>query len=172
VPSSAADVANTAFAGISALAYARDLGVPNASTFNRESGTAVWSKAFVGARHQQAEGPNLAANTLAYGGAIGIDKFVSADRRVGVFIGAGTGKLKVDLNSQTVDTDYVFGGAYSRAYWNAAFLDVAVTAGRVGGSRDQHQRQQRPDGDSRHRDLPVEQSTHRLPGFAGRPTGA
>jgi hypothetical protein len=127
-----ADVASPAFAGIAGLAYARDNGtggIPTATFEDRHSGLAVWSKGFVGGRRQQADGPTLPATTLAYGGALGVDKNVGRDMRIGAFVGAGQGRLSVDLDSQKIETDYVFGGVYSRIYRNTQFIDFMVTAG-------------------------------------------
>ena len=125
---SSADVVSAAFAGIPGLAYARDngtSGIPTATFEDRYSGMAVWSKGFVGGRRQQADGPTLPATTLAYGGALGVDKSVGRDLRVGAFVGAGQGRLSVDLDSQKIETDYVFGGVYSRVYRNAHFIDLS-----------------------------------------------
>ena len=127
-----ADVANPAFAGIAGLAYARDNGtssIPTAVFEDRYSGLAVWSKGFVGGRRQQADGPTLPATTLAYGGALGVDKTIGRDLRVGAFVGAGQGRLSVDLDLQKIETDYVFGGLYSRIYRNVQFIDFIVTGG-------------------------------------------
>jgi hypothetical protein len=127
-----ADIVSPAFAGIAGLAYARDNGtssVPTAAFEDRVSGISVWSKGFVGGRRQQADGPMLPATTLAYGGALGIDKNIGPDIRVGAFVGAGQGRLSVDLDSQKIETDYVFAGLYSRIYRNAQFIDVMVTGG-------------------------------------------
>jgi hypothetical protein len=127
-----AEVAEPAFAGIAGLAYARDNGtsrIPAATFEDRHSGISVWSQGFVGGRRQQADGPTLPATTVAYGGVLGLDKKVGRDLRVGVFVGAGQGKLKVDLDSQTVETDYVFAGLYGRIYRNTQFIDFIVTGG-------------------------------------------
>jgi hypothetical protein len=127
-----AEVAEPAFAGIAGLAYARDNGtssIPAATFEDRHSGISVWSQGFVGGRRQQADGPTLPATTVAYGGVLGLDKKVGRDLRVGVFVGAGQGKLEVDLNSQTVETDYVFAGLYGRIYQNTQFIDFIVTGG-------------------------------------------
>ena len=126
-----ADAANVAFGGIPAVsnAYAQDTSVPNATAVDKASGIAVWSKGFAGVRHQDADGPMLSANTVAYGGVIGMDKQMTSDLRLGAFIGAGNSQLNVDLSSQTVKTDYAFGGIYGRYDWSAQFLDFAVSAG-------------------------------------------
>ena len=126
--------ATEAFASVlPATAYAADKGVgavPQAGMVDRHSGTAVWTNAFGGFRNQQADGPNLASRSTGYGGAIGIDGQWRPDLRVGAFIGAGQGNFDVDRNSQSIDSDYVYGGVYGRFEWLTHFLDWAVQAGR------------------------------------------
>jgi hypothetical protein len=128
-----ADAANAAFAGIPSLATAyaaADKGIiPNATVVNRTSGIAVWSKAFVGGRKQDGDDVVLRSTNTVYGGAIGVDAAVAPDLRLGGFLGAGYGRFNVDLSSQTIDTDYVFGGAYGRFDRGSHFFDAVVSTG-------------------------------------------
>jgi uncharacterized protein with beta-barrel porin domain len=71
----------------------------------------------------------LASTNSVYGGAIGVDRPFGSNLRLGAFVGAGYGRLGVDLNSQTIDTDYVFGGGYGRFDWSSHFLDFAISTG-------------------------------------------
>ena len=124
--------ADAAIAG--ALAYANDSRMPNANAYDPASGIAVWSKGFAGARSQSADGPNLGARNVAFGGVIGLDKNVTSDLRLGAFLGAGNGRLDVEMDSQRVKADYLFGGIYGRFDWTARFFDVAVSGGRLSNS--------------------------------------
>ena len=128
--------AHDAFASVlPASAYAADKGLgvlPQAGIVDPASGTAVWTSGFGGIRRQDADGPMLGSRTTAYGGAIGIDGQLRPDLRIGGFVGAGQGRLNVDQDSQSVDTDYVYGGLYGRFDWVSHFLDFSVQAGRSG----------------------------------------
>jgi outer membrane autotransporter protein len=129
----AAATATEAFNSIPslAIAYAPETPAYKAPPFAGAGITTVWTGAFGGIRHQSADGAMLGATDSALGAALGVDRQVAPDLKLGGFIGGGAGRLSVDLNSQSVATDYIFGGAYGRFDWASQFADFMLYGGRT-----------------------------------------
>jgi hypothetical protein len=131
----ARDMANDAFSGIPALAYAgNDRVLLSNPSFTAADGTSIWAQGFGGQRIQQADAPTLRSVNNFYGGVLGVDKTVQPGLRLGAFIGAGNVKSTIDLNSGDTNSDMVFGGIYGRYAMGRAFLDFSLLGG--GSSND------------------------------------
>jgi len=135
--SSVAASAQAAFAGIPsvAMSYASSnqrpiLGKapPPAAPYYD---TTVWASGFGGVRQQHADGAVLSAHDTAFGGALGIDRRVSGELRLGAFVGAGGSREQVELDVQRVDSTYVFGGVYGRFDWVTQYFDFALYGGGI-----------------------------------------
>ncbi len=130
----ARDMANDAFSGIPALAYAgNDRVLLSNPSFTAADGTSIWAQGFGGQRIQQADAPTLRSVNNFYGGVLGVDKTVQPGLRLGGFIGAGNVKSTIALNSGDTTSDMVFGGVYGRYAMGRAFLDFSLLGG---GSRN------------------------------------
>jgi hypothetical protein len=138
-PSSSAPIFSPAFDSIPGLsAYAADQVAFKAPTVMHSDGTTFWARGFGGQRIQQADGVVLHNVSNFFGGAMGADKAVSPNLRVGGFIGAGSIRSSIELNPGDTDSNLGFGGLYARYWWGASFLHAAVQGG---GSRNESTRQ-------------------------------
>lgn len=126
----ARDMANDAFSGIPALAYAsNDRVLLSNPSYTAADGTSIWAQGFGGQRIQQADAPTLRSVSNFYGGVLGVDKTVQPGLRLGGFIGGGAIDSKIDLNSGDTKSDIFFGGLYGRYAMGRAFLDFSLLGG-------------------------------------------
>jgi outer membrane autotransporter protein len=133
--SGAADTAQAAFAGIPSLAmsYASDSRplIGKAAAAPAQYDTTVWASGFGGERKQHADGSVLPTTDTAYGGAMGVDRIVGSNLRLGAFVGSGASREEVELSVQSNDATYVFGGVYGRFDWRTQYLDFALYGGGI-----------------------------------------
>lgn len=113
-----------------ALGYAPAPAFKAAST-NYGDGNAVWAKAFGGQRQQDNSGAQIGGITTGYGGAVGYERLVGPDLRLGVLAGGSTNWTNLHFNAGSTGTDTVFGGAYGRKSWGGTFLDLSVIGGNL-----------------------------------------
>ncbi|WP_375314291.1 autotransporter outer membrane beta-barrel domain-containing protein [Bradyrhizobium sp. A5] len=112
------------------------LGYAQAPVFKAASaaygeGHAVWAKAFGGQRQQDDSGALIGGITTGYGGAVGYERLVGTDLRLGVLAGGSTNTTNLHFNAGATGTDTVFGGAYGRKSWGGTFLDLSVIGGNL-----------------------------------------
>jgi hypothetical protein len=118
------------FSGIPGLsAYASDRAVFKSPKVLYADGTAIWAGGFAGGRIQQADGELLRNTNRYYGGALGGEKQVRPDLRLGAFIGAGSTRSSIDFNYGGTDSDLAFAGAFARYLSGAWFAQAGLQGG-------------------------------------------
>ncbi|MDO8354590.1 MAG: autotransporter outer membrane beta-barrel domain-containing protein [Aestuariivirga sp.] len=93
------------------------------------SDTVAWLKALGSYRDQRANGSDAGFENLLGGLVAGVDSSMGSGKRAGLFIGAAAGQMQTDLDSQTIDSDNYFAGAYASFTGGSTFLDLSLTAG-------------------------------------------
>ena len=123
-PTGASGRTNEAFAamsgmsGMSAMGYGAEQTRPLTHSFTyADAPYNVWTSGFGGTSTQKGDNTMLRSIASAGAGVIGVDRQVRPDLLIGAFAGGGAGRLSVELNSQSVDTDYMTGGVYGRFDW-------------------------------------------------------
>lgn len=91
--------------------------------------TMAWAKVLGNYRDQKADGNDVGFENLLGGLVVGVDSPMGESARGGLFIGAATGRMQSDGNSQTIDSDNYFGGLYGSFNGSGHFLDMSLTAG-------------------------------------------
>lgn len=117
----------------SALGYAEATKAPalKAASAVYADGNAVWAKGFGGQRVQDSNGAFIGGTTTVAGGAVGYERVIDPDLKVGALVGGSTNKTNLYLNAGSTNTDTVFCGSYGRKMWGATFLDLAVIGGNL-----------------------------------------
>ncbi len=127
-PTGASGRTEEAFAA--AMGYAAERTRPRGPAFTyADAPYNVWTSGFGGTSTQKGDDAMLRSTASAGAGVIGVDRQLRPDLLIGAFAGGGTGRLSVELNSQSVDTDYVTGGFYGRFDWISHFVDFTLQGG-------------------------------------------
>lgn len=116
---------------VGAMAFAPTTPVFEGGAVADRDGNSVWAKGFGGRREQTTDGSFIGGVTIGYDGAIGYDRQITPDTKLGGFIGGSTNETALDLNAGRFDTDTLFGGLYARSFFGATFLDLALIGGRL-----------------------------------------
>jgi uncharacterized protein with beta-barrel porin domain len=127
-PTGASSRTEEAFAAISAMGYAKGRPLTHPFTY-ADAPYNVWTSGFGGTSTQKGDDTMLRSTASAGAAVIGVDRQVRPDLLIGAFAGGGIGRLSVELNSQSIDTDYATGGVYGRFDWVSHFLDFTLQGG-------------------------------------------
>ena len=95
----------------------------------RRDGGGFWAQAFGGNRNEDASRPTVAADHEHYGGIAGIDGWLMPGIRVGAFGGGSRVDLEFAFDSQDIEADSYFGGAYASLQQNGFFAHLMLAAG-------------------------------------------
>jgi outer membrane autotransporter protein len=126
-PATNASLGENSLPGLSA--YADNSNLPFKSpTVVYGNGTALWARAFVGERVQDADGALLETHNRFYGGLLGGGWQVRPNLRLGLFAGAGETRSTIDTYGETEST-LVFAGLTGRYNWGASFLRFGLQGG-------------------------------------------
>jgi outer membrane autotransporter protein len=98
-------------------------------TVTYANGGSIWARGFAGRRVQDADMPLLYNTSLFYGGALGGEKQVRPDLRLGGYIGAGATSTDITYSYGGIDSTLAFAGAYAVHNWGAYVVKVALQGG-------------------------------------------
>jgi uncharacterized protein with beta-barrel porin domain len=115
-----------AFAGFPSVLPRAPTPAFTGGTVNDAHGNAFWAKGFGGRRDQGAGDGVIAGITTGAGIAIGFDRDIAANTRLGVFAGGSDNDTRFSLNAGSIGIDTMFAGLYSRTLTGSSFLDLAL----------------------------------------------
>lgn len=131
----ARDMFNDAFAAIPGMAYAgQDRVLASNPNYTAADGTSVWAQGFGGRRVAPEDGLMLRSVNSFYGGAIGIDKIVQPQLRLGALVGGGNLQSNLAADAGRTASDLGFAGIYGRYALSGAFLDFSLLGGGSGNA--------------------------------------
>ncbi|PSO21380.1 autotransporter domain-containing protein [Bradyrhizobium sp. MOS003] len=126
----ARDMFNDSFASMPGMAYAgQDRVMASNPNFTAADGTSVWAQGFGGRRVAPENGLMLRSVNGFYGGAIGVDKFVQPQLRLGALVGGGNLQSDLAVDAGRTTSDLGFAGIYGRYALSGAFLDFSLLGG-------------------------------------------
>lgn len=115
-----------------ALGFGMEGGPPPAGISPRE----YWADAFGSVRDQDGESPTIDAEHRLGGFVSGMEVARSAFARTGLFFGGSWGSIETDIDSQTTNTESVYGGLYASTRIGPIDLDAVLTAGHTDYERE------------------------------------
>ena len=95
----------------------------------QDDGLTLWGTVLGGYRDQKAEGAGSDFESWFGGAMMGVDGLAGSGTRLGLLAGAMTGELDADTNSQSVDNDNYFAGAYASFDLGRSFIDLSAVGG-------------------------------------------